>query len=211
MTASVFVSPSAVKLPVTLKLLSLAVVINTLSALTTYITGVLSFVISAPSSTICTLSSSPASTFTVKLLALPLITYTPASVISAVLLSSAVMLTASSVSAVCSRSRSVNISPVSSTESSLDATLSLPSLSFTLSVIVCSESVVLSLLPNVYVTDDDELPSEETVLLPKVVSEQPASIIVTAMVAAVKDKYLLFFIVYPALSLAVVFIIASLT
>ena len=62
------------------------------------------------SSTICTLSSSPASTMIRALLALPLMTYTPAEVMLRSLLSDTVRLCASEVSAVCVRSLSVNIS-----------------------------------------------------------------------------------------------------
>ena len=71
-TASVFVSPSDVKVPVTESVLVLSVVVmKHLSADTTYITGKLSFVTVRPSSTNWTFALLSASTFTVKLLALP--------------------------------------------------------------------------------------------------------------------------------------------
>ena len=74
-TASVFVSPSDVNVPVTVSVFVLSVVVTKhLSADTTYITGKLSFVTVRPSRTSCIFASLSASTFTVKLLALPVIT-----------------------------------------------------------------------------------------------------------------------------------------
>ena len=72
-TASVLVSPSAVKSPVTVRVFSLdaVVVIKHLSADTTYIAGVLSFVIFTPSRTNCILLSFSASTLIVQFAAVP--------------------------------------------------------------------------------------------------------------------------------------------
>ena len=115
-TASVLVSPSAVKVPVTERVFSLpaAVVTKHLSAETTYIAGLSVLVTVTPSSTSCTLSLSPSvSTRTVQFSALPLMTYTPASVMLIVLPSATVSFCASEVSASCFRSRSENISAVS--------------------------------------------------------------------------------------------------
>ena len=106
MTASVLFSPSAVNCPLTVSVLSLSVVVmKTLSAERTYIAGKSSFSMFTPSSTSCTFAVSSAFTLTVQFLALPLIVYTPSSVMSIVLLSAAVMFCDSVVSAVCSRSR----------------------------------------------------------------------------------------------------------
>ena len=75
MTASVLVSPSAVNAPVTERLLvPLDVVTKHLSDDTTYIAGVLSFVMLTLSSTSCTFALLFAFTFIVQFLALPLIT-----------------------------------------------------------------------------------------------------------------------------------------
>ena len=90
-------------------------VTNSLSALTRQIAGAEALVAETPFNTSCTFASSGAAIRTVKSCALPLKTYTPASVISQVCPFVAVICTASPSSAVCSRSRSVKRELPSST------------------------------------------------------------------------------------------------